>query len=438
MRTPIPSNSLIRAGVVLLLGFLLLPVAAAQQRQTLSRLEFVGLKRLTQEQVVAMSGLKVGQTIDPNILDAAAGELLKSGLFRKLSYRVRISNPGNQATVTFELEESAISLPVVFENFVWFTDDEIVAAIRKEVPYFNGTAPASGETADKIAAALQRLLTSKNIAGQVDYLPYVSKDKQELLYTVKGARIPLCSLHFPGASAISEAELVKASQPLFKMDYSRKDVSTFAPLNLLPLYRHIGHLRAEFQMPTATLESSSQCAGGVNVTIPVEEGQAYRWAKSVWDGNDKLGIEELGPALGMNPGDLADGLKIDLGLKNVTKAYGKRGYLTATIKESSEYDDAASVVTYKFNITEGPRYFMGNLIITGLPTADADELKGKWTLGSNAVFDQSYLDTFRQGALREFMRGLMQRSRTSTRTNVEIQQRPDAQRLTVDVVLAFK
>jgi len=67
-----------------------------------------------------MSGLKIGQAIDQSILDAAAGELLKSGLFRKLSYRVRSSNPGNQATVTFELEESAVSLPVVFENFVWF------------------------------------------------------------------------------------------------------------------------------------------------------------------------------------------------------------------------------------------------------------------------------------------------------------------------------
>lgn len=433
-----PSNSLIRAGVVLLLTFLLLPVAAAQQKQTLSRLEFVGLKRLTREQVVAMSGLKVGQTIDPSTLDAAAGELLKSGLFRKLSYRVRTSNPGNQATVTFELEESAISLPVVFENFVWFSDDEIVAAIRKDVPYFNGTAPASGETADKIAAALQRLLTSKNIAGQVDYLPYVSKDKQELLYTVKGARIPLCSLHFPGATAISEAELVKVSQPLFKLDYSRKDVATFAPLNLLPLYRHIGHLRAEFQMPTATLEPSPQCAGGVNVTIPVDEGQAYRWAKSIWDGNDKLGIEELGPALGMNPGDVADGIKIDNGLKNVAKTYGHRGYLTSTIKESIEYDDAASLVTFKFNITEGPRYFMGNLIVTGLPAADADELKGKWTLGTNAVFDESYIDTFRQGALREFMRGLTQRSRTGARINVEIQQKPDAQKLTVDVVIAFR
>jgi len=435
-RPAIPFSGAVSAGVVLLLALFMLPVAA-QQRQTLGRLEFVGLKRLTREQVVAMSGLKIGQIIDPNILDAAAGELLKSGLFRKLGYRVR-SSPGNQATVTFEVEESAISLPVTFENFVWFTDDEIVAAIRKDVPFFNGTAPASGETADKIAAALQRLLTSKNIAGQVDYLPYVSKDKQELLYTVKGARIPLCSLHFPGASAISEAELVKASQPLFKMDYSRKDVATFAPLNLLPLYRHIGHLRAEFQQPTATLETSPQCGGGVNVTIPVEEGQAYRWAKSVWDGNDKLGIEELAPALGMNPGEVADGIKIDNGLKNIGKAYGRRGYLTPAIKESIEYDDAASLVTYRFNIAEGPRYFMGNLLVTGLTAAEADELKSKWTLGANAVFDESYVDAFRQGALREFMRGLMQRSRASTHANVEIQQRPDPQKLTVDVVIAFK
>ena len=80
MHTPMPSNSLIRVGVVLLLAFLLMPVAGAQQKQILSKLEFVGIKRLTREQVLAMSGLKIGQAIDQSILDAAAGELLKSGL----------------------------------------------------------------------------------------------------------------------------------------------------------------------------------------------------------------------------------------------------------------------------------------------------------------------------------------------------------------------
>jgi outer membrane protein assembly factor BamA len=419
-----------------MLTLLLLGPAFGQQKQPLGRLEFVGLKRLTREQVTAMSGLKIGQMVDATALDAAANELLKSGLFRRLSYRVH--SAGNQAVVTFQVEESAVSLPVTFENFVWFSDDEILAAVRRDVPYFNGTAPASGETPDKIAAALQRLLTEKHIAGQVDYLPYVSKDKQELLFTVKGARIPVCSLHFPGASAVKESELVKASQELFKMDYSKKDIATFAPVKLLPLYRHIGYLRAEFQPPTASLETGAQCAGGVNVTIPVTEGASYRWAKSIWDGNDKLTVEDLGTALGMNPGDLADGLKIDAGLKNVAKAYGSRGYLSTEINQTPDFDDSAMLVTYRFKINEGSRFFMGKLIVNGLTPADTDDLKSKWTLGPNTVFDLSYLEQFRQGPLREFLRALTQRSRVSTRYNVEVEMRPNSQTNIVDVVIAFK
>jgi len=430
----ISSRQGLTAAVLMLMILVLTPVAA-QQRQTLGRLEFVGLKRLTREQVVEMSGLKVGQVINESVLDAAANALLNTGLFRRLSYRV---TNANQAVVTFQVEESAVSLPVVFENFVWFSDEEIVAAVRKDVIFFNGTSPASGETPDKIAAALQRLLNEKHIAGQVDYLPYVSKDKQELLFTVKGAHIPVCSMHFPGASVVPETELIKAAQPLFKSDYSQKDTMTFLPLNLLPLYRRKGHLRAEFQPPSATLETGAQCPGGVNVTIPVNEGVSYRWAKSIWDGNDKLPVEDLATALGMNPGDLADGTKIDAGLKNVGKAYGKRGFLTPTIQSSAEFDDAASLVTYRFKINEGPRYFMGDLIVNGLPPADVTELKSKWTLGNNAVFDESYIDQFRQGPLRDFVRALMQRSRTAMRTNVEIEQRPNAQRGTVDIVIAFK
>ncbi len=402
----------------------------------LEKIQIVGLKRLTTDQVIALSGLQTGQVIDPAALDAASAKLLQSGLFRRLSYRVRSTN--GEATVTFEVEESAISLPVVFENFVWFTDDELTEAIRRDVPYFNGNAPATGDTTDKIAASLQRLIASRNINGRVEYLPYVSKDKEELVFAVKGAHVPVCSLRFPGASAVSEAELIKASGELLNAEYSRKDVATFAPLKLLPLYRHVGHLRAEFQTPTVSLQNSAQCAGGVSVSIPVEEGQTYRWAKSIWDGNEKLTVEELATALGMNPGDLADGIKIDNGIKNVAKAFARRGHLTASVRESIEYDDAASLVTYRFNISEGPRYFMGNLIVNGLPAADAEQLKSKWTLGTNAVFDESYVDEFRQTSLREFMTAFAQRSRNGPRLRVEVETRPNAQKQTVDVVITLR
>ena len=409
----------------------------AQQPVTLRRIEFVGLKRLTAQQVMDASGLKAGDSVTREAIDAAAEKLMQSGLFRKLGYKIHTAN--NETTLIFEVEEASRNLPVVFENFVWFSEDEIARAIRQDVPFFDGTAPEAGTTTDKIAAALQRLLSQKGISGRVEHMPYSGNGRQEILFTVEGVKIPVCSLHFPGAAAISEADLIKASQSLLKSDYSRKNAGVFADYTLFPLYRHLGHLRAQFQPPTAALEESpSQCAGGVAVTIAVDEGVVYSWEAAEWSGNQALTNEDLAVALGMKAGEVADGLKIDKGLKDVRKAYGHRGYMAAGVKESVEFDDSTRRVSYRIGVTEGPRYFMGKLIITGLSPEDAEQLKAKWTLGSNAVFDDSYIDDFRQTGLREFTNGLMQRSHSSSRAKVEVETKPDAQNHTVDVIISFK
>jgi outer membrane protein insertion porin family len=408
-----------------------------QKPVVLRRIEFVGLKKLTSQQVIDASGLKVGSTINPQVLDAAADKLMQSGMFRKLGYKLRTTD--DEATVIFEVEEASRNLPVVFENFVWFSEAEIARAIKQDVPFFDGTAPEGGTTTDKIAAALQRLLVQKKISGHVEHMPYVdlAKGTQEIMFTVEGVKIRVCSLHFPGASAISEADLIKASPALLKSDYSRKDASGFANLTLFPLYRHLGRLRAQFAQPTAALEESpSPCAGGVAVTIPVDEGLVYSWGTVEWSGNQVLTKEDLAAALAMTSGELADGFKIDKGLKEMSKAYGRRGYIAAAFKASTEFDDSTKRVSYRFSVNEGPRYFMGTLIVNGLPAEDVERLRAKWTLGSNAVFDDSYVDDFRQRGLREFMAAYTQR--TGSRARVETETKPNTQKQTVDVVITFR
>ena len=410
----------------------------AQEQVTLRRVEVIGLKRLKAQQVIDLSGLKVGDTTKRDAFDVAAQKLMDSGLFKKVGYRMSVK--GDEATVIFEVEEAMRNLPVVFENFVWFSEQEIARAIRQDVPFFDGTAPEAGDTADKIATALRRLLKQKNIAGQVEFLPYVdtATGKVELLFTVKGVKIPVCSLHFPGADAIPEEDLIKAAQPLLKSDYSRKDTSGFALYTLFPLYRHIGHLRAQFQQPTASVEDSASCAGGVAVTIPVDEGVAYSWDKAEWIGNQVLTPDDLTTALGMKTGELADGIKIDKGIKELRRAYGGRGYIAVRSKEASTFDDSTKQVSYRFEITEGPRYFMGALIVNGLPAEDAESLKAKWILGNNAVFNEVYIDDFKHNALRDFVRSLTQKSGGNLRPNVEIETKPDHQKQTVDVIITFK
>ena len=80
----------------------------------------------------------------------------------------------------------------------------------------------------------------------------------------------------------------------------------------------------------------------------------------------------------------------------------------------------------------------GALIVNGLPAEDAERLKVKWTLGNNAVFDQSYIEDFNHNALRDFVRSLTQKSGGNLRPNVEIEMKPNHQKQTVDVVITFK
>ena len=424
------------ATILLTLQLVIGSPCRAQQQVTLRRVEFVGLKRLTGQQVMDASGLKVGDAVTRATIDAAAEKLMQSGLFRRLGYRLRTVD--NEATVVFDVEEAVRNLPVVFDNFVWFADDEILRAIRQDVPFFDGTAPEGGSTSNKIAAALQRLLEGKRIPGRVESLPYAdtATGKQELLFTVKGVKIPVCALRFPGAEAIPETTLIANSQQLIQSEYSKKDAGSFAKYTLFPLYRRIGHLQATFQDPTAKLETET-CAGGVAVTIPVDEGLAYSWDKAEWNGNQALTGDELSAALGMKTGEQADGFKIDKGLKDVHKAYSRKGYIAMHIKESSEFNDASQRVTYHFAVQEGPQYHMGNLIINGLSPELSQNLKESWALASGAVFDEGYPEDFRLNALPRFIGTQMQRS-LAFHARAEIETKPNSQKLTVDVVITFK
>lgn len=431
------SKPILRAILLLVTLMASASLGGAQQGARLRKIEVVGLKRIPPAQVIAASELKLGDAVNSAILDAAATRLMQTGLFKKLTYRVR--GTAGEVAVVFEVEEANRSLPVVFENFVWFTDDELHDAIRNEIPFFNGTAPESGDTTAKITQALQRLLNEKKIPGRVEMMPYtdVAKGKQEFLFTVKGAKIPVCALRFPGAEAVPEAELTRASAALLNSDYSRKDIAGFANYTLFPLYRRLGRLRAQFQEPTpAPAEGVPNCSGGVIVSVPVDEGAVYTWATAEWTGNQSLSATELSAALGMKTGEIADGFKIDAGLKEVRKAYWRKGYVALRTKEDFEFDSAQHVI-YRIAVQEGRQYHMGNLLINGLAPDLTQELKQSWTLASGAVFDGSYVDEFRLNVLPRFIGTQMQRN-LAFRSTAVTETKPDAQKLTVDVIITFK
>src|SRR5947207_10865113 len=146
-------------GIVLIACSLMQPPALALAQQPgdkLAKVEFEGANRLSREQLLTASGLEIGQPIDVTALDAAGQRLMDSGLLKKLSYRLHTNN--NQAEVIFQIEEAAnIRHPVIFDNFIWFSDDDLAIAARHDVPSFDGTALDAGNMTDQIAHGLQLL-----------------------------------------------------------------------------------------------------------------------------------------------------------------------------------------------------------------------------------------------------------------------------------------
>lgn len=246
-----------------------------QQQTTLRRIEVLGLQRTSSDQVVQISGLQLGQTIDARRIDAAADKLMQSGLFKRVSYRVRSED--YDLTLIFELEEKA-----------------------------------AGAVA-----------TTGDVLGQV-----------------------------------------------------------------------------------------------------------------TWNGNRALSNQDLAMAFALRSGDAASRDKIDHAIEAVRKAYARRGYINANLGQTSSRDAATQRVNYQFTVNEGQQYRMGAFSVVGLSPADARQLKSKWTLAADAIYDDGYLDQFRSTVVRPFVATLAQR--TGTRSKFEASTKPDPQKQTVDVIITFR
>lgn len=439
--TPVTRN--FRLLILLAVSFqLIVPHALGQQSQgpkplRLERLEIEGLKRYTKDQIIESSGLKIGQTINETLLDEAANRVVQTGFFANVSYRVRAT--GEQATVTFQVEEKTEKgLHVVFDNFVWFSDEELANVIRREIPSYDGTALNEGNMTASIKSILQRLLQEKKIPGQVEYMSSVDPSGAEAahVYSIKGMKIPICDVTFAGTSAIKDDELKENSTPIINDDYSRGIVVGFANAALGDIYRQRGYLRALFNYASVKTLDEAVCKNGVSVSLVVEEGLQYSWDKADWIDNNALSAEDLNAALGMKQGEVANIKKIEKGLFQVNQAFGTKGYIAASLRPIRDFDDANKRVTFRFKVIEGAQYRMGVLAFAGIPDDFAAHLKTKWKLAPGDVYDASYVEEFARTVIAR--EPGLEKARAGKRGGINSAVKADRQTLTVNVTITFK
>jgi outer membrane protein assembly factor BamA len=394
----------------------------------LTKIDFEGLKSQPPDKMIAASGLQIGQTVDFEMIKASSQRLSQTGLFGKVAYRYRYSS--TQIELTFELEEKTTGKKKCqFDNFVWFSDKEIVDAVKRDIPDFDGSILVSDFVGEEVRKSLARLLQEKKIAGEISY---EMDENLSYVFRVKGANLPICDFQFPGAKDELKKPLLEVLQQLFKTQYSKSEVGAYVKYALIPVYNQHGYLKAAIQQPQSSLSASGACANAVVVTFRVEEGLQYRWSDPDWSRNQAYSAQELNVALVLKQGDVADLTKIEKGWGEARRVFGKKGYLKVRFKPEPVFDDTRQMVTYQVAVTEGPQYRMGQVTITGLPEDEAGRVKAVWGLKAGDVFDTSYFVVFHNKIARE---GLIKRA-GGLKAVREL--KLDDQKLTVDVLVKFE
>ena len=439
-------------GARFLLCFSLLVSVVSAQKQSsngkgsavlaskLVALKVTGTARYTDKEILAASGLQIGQPAADGDFREALQRLGDSGLFSDLVYSYSSSGTGVKLDLQLADIDQSKLVPAQFDNLVWFTDDELNAALQVRVPLFKKVLPLTGNLADRVSESLQAILTGKQFPGRVNYLregDETGGPLKAIVYRVEEIGIRIRGFEFPGASPEQTALLTAAANRAIGASYERSALAAVAKFDLLPVYLQRGYLKAAFGPSDARVAPQPAPADAqaptelqVDAIIPVTPGKVYSTSSVDWKGNSAVATGELAPLLHLPSGQPADALHLLRDIENVGKLYRSRGYMTVQIKPDTQFDEEKSTVHYDLNIVEGDLYKMGELEILGLDTQAKARMQEAWTLRQgqpyNADYPQKFLDDTRQ---------LLPRG---VQWNISIHASPDAKDKTVDVEIRFK
>jgi outer membrane protein assembly factor BamA len=445
------------------LGLSLLFPAATQTHSAGSRassvsaykliaLKVTGTGRYTDKEILAASGLQLGQSAADGDFKEAVKRLGDSGLFTNVVYTYSSSSAGTKLELQVTDIESAKLVPAHFENFVWFTDNELNAALQKSVPLFKGLLPVGGNLANHISEALQALFNERQLPGRINFMRESDGPGGTLSaidYRVEELSIRIHSVEFPGASPEQSALLTAAAPRLTGAEYGRTALAAAVKFDFLPVYLQRGYLRAAFapcdarvlpQPPAPSSNTATEAPSPADAPAPAEievdaiepvtPGKIYMASGVDLRGNAALSTNQLAPLLHLTIGQPANAVQLLRDLENMGKLYRSRGYMTAQIKPDTQFDDDKSSVRYSLTISEGYQYKMGEVEILGLDSQSKARMQNAWTLRAGQPYNAEYPNNFLEAT-----RNLVP---TGVQWMVTVHETPDASDKTVDVEIRFK
>lgn len=400
--------------------------------------EVVGLKRYPVEAFLAAANVKSGVAATAADFDQAVSRLAGSGMFQAITWKTRVVK--RKTILTFTVRENDQTVPVFYENLIWFPDAEIDRNVRNAFPLFDGRVDESGTLANTVRATLETMARGKGVPGTVKARLACDFESgaRRYVFALEGADLRVAGVGVTGVSPGLQRDVGQACDALTGREYSRSGLDAFTRLALVPVFRRHGRMKAVCGTPTVTPDPGPGGGTRVRVTIPVEEGPVCRLGGWTWQGATVFTPDRLSDLLGLNPGEPYDEAKLQAGFAKVAEAYARRAFYAAKLTSDLRCDAAGSRADLVLTVAEGEAFRMGRLEFDGLSPDRAERLRKEWRLQPGTPFEPDYPAEFVRGNGEKLARayGASRDARRPVTVSFRHEIRPILDRSTVDVVIA--
>lgn len=366
-----------------------------EKKFRLASVKVTGAKTIAEADIVAASGLRLDMQVNQQALLDATNVLAATGIFETVVYQFT-PDTANKVSVTFNVVENSKTVPVLFENLVWFSRDELNTKLHERLPLYREKLPMAGGIHDQIKNTLQELIAAQGIKGQVVYelrQAQMGAAISGIAYKVQGTSIRVASLTVDGVTPANLPALQEAGKPLLSTSYEESFIRGFCTETFHPIYLARGYLKEHCDDPTLQVISKNDQETALNLKLSLQEGSQYKFTGASWSGNTVFNSTDLEKFILLKNGEIANAIKLQQDLGAMKKLYEAHGYLGLKYKMQARLRDD-NTASFEIQLQEGDLYHMGKLQIRGVDPDRASRIQQSWKLAPGAVYDPGYLQEF--------------------------------------------
>jgi outer membrane protein insertion porin family len=289
-------------------------------------------------------------------------------------------------------------LPARYDNFVWWTPDDIATELHRRHPLFTTLVPQSGTMQDALIADLTSMLAAKGVTATVNATPGASVPNSMAVdcvhFAVASPPVHVRTIQFTDLSPELVAKLEGVRNANQGQDYLESDTPAAVKLSATDAIQDEGYLDVtvdNFHRSAPVVEPAQV---SVDLSLSVHPGERYRIAQVDWPGSTLLSPADFKKLSRLKVGEAPSITALRQTRMSLANAYTLHGYMAAKTNIEPKKDTAARLVSYIVTVTPGVQYAFHSMTLTGVNDQQREDFMHAWKMQTGMPYNGAYILTF--------------------------------------------